>query len=82
MTMRFPQNSLLDYVLINTPEVEAPPNGSVEGGSPPAATVLAPLQTSPFCGDGTCDAGESCSTCAQDCKQVRKRRGILALDFR
>lgn len=34
-----------------------------------AATVA--LQTSPFCGDGVCDAGENCATCAQDCKQVR-----------
>ncbi len=62
------QDSLLDYVLINTPVAKAPaPTGSAEGQ---ASTPLPPLQTSSYCGDGTCDAGENCSTCAQDCKQV------------
>lgn len=28
------------------------------------------LQRTAFCGDGVCNSGENCSTCAQDCKQV------------
>lgn len=35
--------------------------------------AAATLQTSPFCGDGVCNAGETCATCAQDCKQVLPR---------
>jgi hypothetical protein len=35
-----------------------------------ARVADAALQSGPFCGDGNCDAGEDCKTCAQDCFQV------------
>jgi hypothetical protein len=62
------QNTLLDTVV--TPDL--PPSAGSEGApsGPNAAASTAGLQKSPFCGDGKCTAGENCTSCAQDCKQV------------
>jgi len=51
----------------------APPSSYATAGSQRSAGAeasTAALQTSPYCGDGVCDAGENCANCAQDCKQV------------
>jgi uncharacterized protein YkwD len=46
------------------------PAGVTTGSSTSDATTAASTSTGtvdPFCGDGTCDAGETCEACASDC---------------
>lgn len=56
--------------------VTAPLSPPVTSGTQQAASAsnqrvaAVTLQTSPYCGNGKCDKGETCSTCPQDCKQV------------
>ncbi|MFZ5363880.1 MAG: lamin tail domain-containing protein [Patescibacteria group bacterium] len=38
--------------------------GAIERGTPSSTTPPSPA---PFCGDGSCDAGEDCDTCPADC---------------
>ena len=70
------QNAFLEYVLATTPAA-APPNGqmqkgpsALQSGAPQYRTAKVHAPSSPYCGNGVCDAGESCATCAPDCKQV------------
>jgi hypothetical protein len=62
------QNTLLRSVTA-PPSPPAPPQTAASNqrmGSFSAAR----LQSGPYCGDGNCDVGEDCKTCAQDCFQV------------
>ncbi len=69
-----PQNALLQYVLNAVPQPAVPPPAAVAAlGSAAAASgsrYSKAQALGPHCGDGVCQAGESCATCAYDCKQV------------
>ena len=69
-----PQNALLQYVLDAVPQPAVPPPAAVAAlGSAAAASgsrYSKAQALGPHCGDGVCQAGETCATCAYDCKQV------------
>ena len=69
------QNAFLDYVLSSTPPAGVPSGvrqaglSALDSGTElPEARAQA---SGPYCGNGVCDTGENCATCAPDCKQVR-----------
>lgn len=63
----------MEYVLSNTPPVSpnerrAAQSALDSGAGQPEFRAQA---TGPYCGNGVCDSGETCATCAPDCKQAR-----------
>ena len=69
-----PQNALLQYVLDTVPQPAVPPPDAVaalgSAGAASSSRYSRAQALGPHCGDGVCQAGESCATCAFDCKQV------------
>ena len=65
-----PQNALLDYVRATKKDITSEPSAQRLAKATSNARTAGTLQTSPFCGDGVCDPGENCTTCAPDCLQV------------
>lgn len=56
-------------------ERAVPAPATAEGDAPDGAVVLPapePIDAAASCGNGTCDEGESCRTCAQDCGACAK----------
>jgi len=78
-----PQNALLQYVLDAVPQPAVPPPAAVaalgSAGAVSGSRYSTAQALGPHCGDGVCQAGETCATCAYDCKQVPVDRYRLTI---
>jgi hypothetical protein len=77
-----PQNAFMENVLSTTPP--APPSerqagpSALDSGVEQRVGLAQPAGR--YCGNGVCDPGENCATCAPDCKQARLLLCGLSLD--